>query len=234
MKKIRRSEARGHADHGWLDTHHSFSFAGYHDPDHMGFRALRVLNEDRVAAGRGFGQHPHRDMEIVSIVLDGALEHKDSMGTGSVLHPGDVQAMSAGTGVVHSEFNGSKTDPVHFLQIWIEPDASGTKPRYDERRFTPESMQDRFALVVSEDGRDGSIEIGRDARMWRGQWSAAGDAEVELKGAGRHAWVHVIRGEAAVDGEALGAGDAIGLSDVATVRVQPGASGADVLVIDLD
>lgn len=231
---IRKSKDRGHADHGWLNTHHTFSFAGYHDPDQMGFRALRVLNEDRVAPGRGFGEHPHRDMEIISIVLDGALEHKDSMGTGSVLLPGDVQAMTAGTGVVHAEFNGSKTQPVHFLQIWIQPGTSGLTPRYDERRFAPEVMQDKFALAVSGDGRDGSIKIGRDVQIWRGQWAAEGSAEVRLKAAGRHAWVHVIRGEATVAGQALEAGDAIGLSDIDTVLVQPGPTGADVLLIDLD
>ncbi|MFT5734291.1 MAG: redox-sensitive bicupin YhaK (pirin superfamily) [Planctomycetota bacterium] len=234
MKKIRRSADRGHADHGWLDTHHTFSFASYHDSEHLGFRALRVLNEDRVAAGRGFGEHPHRDMEIVSIVLDGALEHRDSMGTGSVLRPGHAQAMSAGTGVVHSEFNGSKTDPVHFLQIWIQPETSGTKPRYDERYFEPASMENQFALVASHDGADGSIVIGRDVRMWRGQWTSKADADLALKSAGRHAWVHVIRGSATVDGEELFAGDAVGLNNVDSVKVGPGDQGADVLVIDLD
>lgn len=234
MKKIRKSETRGHTDHGWLDSHHTFSFAGYHDPEHMGFRALRVLNEDRVAPGQGFGEHPHRDMEIVSIVLDGALEHRDSMGTGSVLRPGDVQAMSAGTGVVHSEFNGSKTEPVHFLQIWIHPDSSGRTPRYEERSFAPESMANRFALVASGDGQGDSIQIGRDVRMWRGQWSGEASVQHALKSGDRHAWVHVIRGSASVNGESLRTGDAIGLSDIAELDVQIGPDGADVLVIDLD
>ncbi len=234
MKMIRRAEERGHADHGWLDARHSFSFASYHDPDHMGFRALRVLNEDRVAPGRGFGEHPHQNMEIVTVVLDGALEHKDSMGFGSVIRPGDVQAMTAGTGVYHSEFNHSKTDPVHLLQIWVIPESTGSTPAYDEHHFEPESMQGQFALLASGDGRGDSIRIGRDVSFWRGQFEAGATAELRLQATGRYAWVQIISGTATLDGEALGPSDAVALSDVDRVTLEAGGDELDVLVIDLD
>src|SRR5690606_9510607 len=157
--RIRRSEERGHANHGWLDTRHTFSFANYYDPDHMGFRALRVINDDRVAPGQGFGTHPHRDMEILTYVLEGALEHKDSMGTGSLIRPHDVQRMSAGTGVTHSEFNGSRQDPVHLLQIWILPAQRGLTPSYEQRRFGPEEKRGRWRLIAAQDGRDGAVTV---------------------------------------------------------------------------
>ena len=229
MMTIRRSDERGHAEHGWLDSRHTFSFGSYHDPAHMGFGPLRVLNEDRVAPGRGFGEHPHRDMEIISIVLEGALEHRDSLGSGSVLRPGDVQVMTAGTGVVHSEFNGSKDDPVHFLQIWIEPERSGAPPRYDEKRF--EFGQD-WVRVVSEDATEGSLAIGRDASMLRGR-PAAGTSLSHPVAPGRRVWLQVIDGSVQTGGETLAAGDAAGFEEVDEVRLTAGAQGADILVIDL-
>ena len=229
MMTIRRSDERGHAEHGWLDSRHTFSFGSYHDPGHMGFGPLRVLNEDRVAPGRGFGEHPHRDMEIISIVLDGALEHRDSLGSGSVLRPGDVQVMTAGTGVVHSEFNGSKDDPVHFLQIWIEPENRGSRPRYDERRF---DFGADFARIVSGDGADNSLEIGCDASILRARPAAGVQLSHELA-PHRRAWLQVIHGSVESGGETLDAGDAAGFEDVEEVQLTAGTSGADVLLIDL-
>jgi redox-sensitive bicupin YhaK (pirin superfamily) len=231
MITIRRADERGHADHGWLDSHHTFSFADYHDPKHMGFRALRVINEDRVAPGKGFGKHGHRDMEIVSYVLEGGIEHSDSMGTGSVIRPGDVQRMSAGTGVLHSEFNASKTEPVHFLQIWIVPSAAGIKPSYEQKTFTREEKQGRLRLVASNDGREGSVTIHSDAALYAGVFEEGQSAERPIA-AGRHAWVHVARGKVRVNGRDLGAGDAIGLSDEKGVRIE-GVDGGEVLVFDL-
>src|SRR3954468_2058737 len=193
MLKIRRAGERGHANHGWLDSHHTFSFASYYDPAHMGFRALRVTNEDRVAAGQGFGTHSHRDMEIISYVLEGALEHKDSMGNGSVLRPGDVQRMSAGSGVTHSEFNHSKTQVVHFLQIWIQPNVVGIEPSYEEVRFEAQAKTGRLALIASPTGAEGSVRIHQDARIY----AALLDGEQKLSHAlhsGRRAFVHLVRG----------------------------------------
>jgi quercetin 2,3-dioxygenase len=231
MIDIRRSQDRGHADHGWLDSRHTFSFADYHDPRHMGFRALRVINEDRVAPGAGFGTHGHRDMEIVSYVLEGALEHKDSMGTGSVLRPGQVQRMSAGTGVRHSEMNGSKTEPVHFLQIWIQPDKTGIAPSYEEKTLSPGDLAGKLVVVASPDGQGGSLEIHADAVVRAGVLEPGATAEVVLS-SGRHAWVQVARGEVTVNGERLREGDGAALSGEPRVQVT-GVTKSEVLVFDL-
>lgn len=177
MMTIRPAEARGHAQHGWLDSHHTFSFANYHDPRHMGFHALRVINDDRVAPGQGFGTHPHRDMEIISYVLEGGLEHRDSMGTGSVIRPGDLQRMSAGTGVLHSELNASKSEPVHFLQIWLLPDQHGIPPSYEQKNFPRESRLGRLKIVASPDGRDGSVTVHTDAVVYAGVFEQGQTAE---------------------------------------------------------
>ena len=234
MISIRQAKERGHANHGWLDSHHTFSFADYHDPKHMGFRSLRVINEDRVSPGRGFGTHPHRDMEILSYVLEGGLEHKDSMGTGSVIRPGDVQRMSAGTGVTHSEYNASKSDLVHFLQIWLVPAERGIRPSYEQKAFSKEEKQGRLRVVASPDARNGSVTIHTDALVYAGIFGAGESADLAI-GAGRHAWVHVARGKVRVNGRDLGAGDAAALSEEAAVRVEgvEGAEGGEVLVFDL-
>ena len=231
MKSKRIAAERGHAEHGWLDSWHTFSFADYYDPEHMGFRALRVINDDRVEAGQGFGRHPHRDMEIVSYVLEGALAHRDSLGHGSVLRPGDVQRMSAGTGVTHSEMNGSKDEPVHFLQIWILPRARGLTPGYAERRFEDADKRGRLRLVVSADGRDESLPISADVSLFAGILADGERAEVALA-PGRHAWVQVARGRAVVNGEPLEAGDGLAISAEPSVVVE-GRELAEVLVFDL-
>ncbi len=231
MMTIRRGNERGHAEHGWLDSYHSFSFADYHDPAHMGFRALRVINEDRVAAGQGFGRHPHRDMEIISYVLEGALEHQDSMGNGSVMRPGDVQRMSAGSGVAHSEFNGSKTEPVHFLQIWLIPAERGIAPSYEQKHFSAEDKQGKLRVVASPRGDDGSVTIHTDARLYAGVF-AAGERERYELAPGRHAWVQVVRGRVTVNGQELSAGDGAALSDVSQVELEV-ADTAEVLLFDL-
>lgn len=231
MLDLRRSQDRGHANHGWLDSFHSFSFADYHDPAHMGFGALRVINEDRVKPGMGFGTHGHRDMEIVSYVLSGALEHKDSLGNGSVIRPGNVQRMSAGTGVRHSEFNPSADEPAHFLQIWILPDVTGIAPGYEEKTFTDADKRGRLRLIASPDGREGSVTIHQDARILAGFFDGDESATHDLA-AGRRAYVHVARGEATVNGQPLGAGDALKLAGEAAVRIASGR-GAEVLVFDL-
>ncbi|MCC6645208.1 MAG: pirin family protein [Polyangiaceae bacterium] len=231
MMTIRPADERGHADHGWLDSRHTFSFAGYHDPRHMGFRGLRVINEDRVQPGQGFGTHPHRDMEIISYVLDGGLEHKDSMGTGSVIRPGDVQRMSAGTGVTHSEFNHSRAEVVHFLQIWLLPDRRGVTPSYEQKTFSDAEKQGRLRLVASPGGANGSVSIHADARLYAGRFAGGEQATLELS-PGRHAWVQVARGAALVNGQALAAGDGAALSDEARVVVE-GVADAELLVFDL-
>jgi redox-sensitive bicupin YhaK (pirin superfamily) len=231
MTTIRRADERGHAQHGWLDSHHTFSFADYYDPKHMGFRSLRVINEDRVAPGQGFGTHGHKDMEIISYVLDGALEHKDSIGTGSVIRPGDVQRMSAGTGVRHSEFNGSKTDPVHFLQIWIQPDRAGHAPSYEEKKFSDADKRGRLRLIASHDGRDGSVTVHQDMSLYAGIFGEGEGASFELA-AGRHAWIHVARGEVTVAGETLRAGDAMAIDAGGAIPIA-GKSSGEVLVFDL-
>jgi hypothetical protein len=231
MSEIRRSQERGHAEHGWLDSFHSFSFADYYDPQHMGFGALRVINEDRVRPGRGFGTHGHRDMEIISYVLEGGLAHKDSMGNGSVIRRGDVQRMSAGTGVTHSEFNASDKEPVHFLQIWIEPAVRGIQPGYEEKKFDDASKRGRLRLIASPDGREGSVTIHQDASLYAalvdGSESLAFDAR-----AGRKVYVHVIRGSVEVNGQPLSGGDAIKLTGESTVRITNGRD-AEVLLFDL-
>jgi redox-sensitive bicupin YhaK (pirin superfamily) len=231
MVAIRRSNERGHAEHGWLDSFHSFSFADYHDPQHMGYGSLRVINEDRVQPGKGFGTHGHRDMEIISYVLEGGLAHRDSMGNGSVIRPGDVQRMSAGTGVHHSEFNASDREGVHFLQIWIEPSVRGVKPSYEEKRFDADAKRGRLRLIASPDGRDGSVTIHQDALLYATLLD--GDAPLEFsQKPGRRTYVHVIRGELDVGGQRLSAGDAMKVEGEARLRLE-NASKAEVLVFDL-
>jgi len=233
MLTPRPTTKRGHADHGWLDSHHTFSFAEFHDPANMGFRSLRVINEDRVAAGRGFGAHPHRDMEIISYVLEGALEHRDSLGTGSVIRPGDVQRMSAGTGVTHSEQNASKSEPVHFLQIWVVPSERGIEPGYEQKAFSRAEKQGKLRLVASPEGRDGSVTIHADATIHAGIFAGGQSASLPLA-AGRSAWVHVARGTVRVNGQQLSAGDGAALSDEPSVQIE-GVAGdeGELLVFDL-
>jgi quercetin 2,3-dioxygenase len=231
MMKLRRAEDRGHFDHGWLNTYHTFSFADYHDPDHMGFRGLRVINEDRVQAGKGFGTHPHRDMEIISYVLEGALQHRDSMGNGSIIRPGEVQRMSAGTGVTHSEFNPSRDELVHFLQIWLLPTERGIEPGYEQKVIDRKELQGHLRLVASPDGRDGSVRIHADALVYAGVFAHGSTGELALA-EGRHAWVHVARGKARINGHDLRAGDGAGVSDVPAVRIE-GIDESEVLVFDL-
>ena len=231
MNAVRRSTERGHANHGWLDSHHSFSFADYFDPNHVEFGPLRVINEDRVAPGAGFGTHPHRDMEIISYVLSGELAHKDSMGTGSVIRPGDVQRMSAGSGVRHSEFNNSATEGLHFLQIWIKPDVFGIEPSYEEKHFADSEKQGRLRLIASPDGRDGSVLIHQDASIYAGRFDAEDQASMEFK-PGRRSYVHVVRGEVRANGIALGAGDGLKITETPALRIDGGRK-AEVLVFDL-
>jgi quercetin 2,3-dioxygenase len=233
MLTIRRSRDRGHADHGWLDSHHTFSFADYNDAEHMGFRGLRVINEDRVQAGQGFGTHGHRDMEIISYVLDGALSHKDSLGTGSTIVPGDVQRMSAGTGVRHSEFNASKTDPVHFLQIWLLPDRPGHAPGYEQKRFDTDAKRGTLRLIASADGAAGSVSLHADARLYATVLEA-GTAVTHTVKPGRHAWIHVAKGRVTASATTLEAGDGASTSDAGDIVIEgSGADPAEVLVFDL-
>ena len=231
MIEVRHAKERGHANHGWLDTWHTFSFSGYYDPRFMGFRVLRVINEDTVAPGQGFPQHGHRDMEIISYVLQGGLAHKDSLGTGSVIRPGDVQRMSAGTGVRHSEFNASAKDPVHFLQIWIEPARAGIAPGYEQKAFAEADKRGQLRLVASPDGADGSLTIHQDARLYA-TILAPGQAVAHPLARGRHAWVQVTRGTLTVNGEPLAQGDGAAISDEATVSLV-GETDAEALLFDL-
>jgi redox-sensitive bicupin YhaK (pirin superfamily) len=231
MQQIRKSQERGRAEHGWLSSRHTFSFAEYRDPRHMGFGPLRVINEDRVQGGQGFGTHGHQDMEILSYVLDGALAHKDSMGNGSVLRYGDVQRMSAGTGVRHSEFNHSPDETVHFLQIWIFPDRNGLAPSYEEKRFEVADKRGRLRLVGSPDGREGSVVIHQDAFLYAGILDGDDRATHTLQ-PGRGVYVHVARGSIEVNGEKLSAGDAMQATDLDTVELANG-SDAEVLLFDL-
>ncbi|MBY0268297.1 MAG: pirin family protein [Burkholderiales bacterium] len=230
MLTLRKSEDRGHANHGWLDSYHSFSFANYHDPEHMGYGPLRVINEDRVQAGSGFGTHGHRDMEIISYVLEGSLGHEDSMGNGSSIVPGDVQRMSAGTGVRHSEFNHNKSGVTHFLQIWIEPKFTGIKPSYEQKHFSAAEKRGCLRLIASPDGRDGSVSMNQDAFLYAGLFDGAERAAHDIA-AGRRGYVHVARGSVTVNGQRLRAGDALktGAGGIAIAQ----GDGAEVLVFDL-
>ncbi len=233
MITVRKSGDRGHFDHGWLDTRHTFSFASYHDPAHMGFRALRVINEDRVQAGQGFGAHGHRDMEIISYVLSGVLAHRDSSGGGGELRPGEVQRMSAGTGIQHSEFNGSDSEIVHFLQIWLLPDRPGHKPSYEQKAFPASERRGRLRTIASPDGADGSTVIHQDARVMATLVPKGQTVEHPLA-PGRHGWVQVARGEVEVNGVKLSAGDGAALSDESLIRVAGRGDGeAQLLVFDL-
>jgi redox-sensitive bicupin YhaK (pirin superfamily) len=231
MIRLRKSEERGHADHGWLNSWHTFSFANYYDPQHMGFRALRVINDDVVAGGGGFPTHPHRDMEIITYVLSGALEHKDSMGNGSVIRPGNVQYMAAGTGVQHSEFNHSPLEPVHLLQIWIQPDTRGAKPSYAERSFA-EAPAGALTLIASKSGRDGSIAINQDANVLVGKFEAGNTATYSI-GEGRGVWLHVAEGEVTLNGESLKTGDAAALTAEKAVELRA-TKPSQVLLFDLN
>jgi redox-sensitive bicupin YhaK (pirin superfamily) len=232
MVSIRRSAERGHANHGWLDSYHSFSFADYYDPQHMGFSTLRVINEDYVAPGTGFGTHPHRDMEIITYILAGELEHKDSMGNGSVIRPGDVQRMSAGTGVLHSEFNPSPDRQVHLLQIWIQPNRRGVEPGYEQKRFEDAEKRGRLRLVASPDGAEGSVTIHQNARVYAGLIDGAERVEHTLA-AGRTAYVHVARGTVTANGNPLAAGDALKAEGEPRITLEAGRD-AEVLLFDLD
>jgi redox-sensitive bicupin YhaK (pirin superfamily) len=231
MNDVRRSHERGFADHGWLKSFHTFSFADYFDPQHVEFGPLRVINEDRVQAGAGFGTHAHRDMEIISYVLEGELAHKDSMGNGSIIRPGDVQRMSAGTGVRHSEFNPNPKEAVHFLQIWIQPATRNIEPSYEEKRFSPQEKRGRLRLIVSPDRADGSLLIHQDAKVYAGLFTGDERAELET-GPGRRIYLHVARGSLSANGTALAAGDAMRITNGAKLSLSE-ARDAEVLVFDL-
>ncbi len=231
MMTIRKSAERGGGNHGWLNTKHTFSFADYLDEAHMGFRGLRVINEDRVKAGMGFGTHGHRDMEIISYVLEGELEHKDSIGTGSVIRPGDVQRMSAGSGVRHSEFNGSKQHEVHFLQIWLMPEVQGIAPGYEEKRFSDEEKRGQLRLIASRAGEQGSLTMNADAKVYASVLTG-GDCVVHAVPKGRFAWVHVAKGEVKLNGQVLSAGDGASFTDESKLTLE-GTSSGEVLVFDL-
>ncbi len=222
---------RGHTDIGWLDSHHTFSFGDYHDPQQEGFRTLRVINDDRVAAKQGFGKHPHRDMEIISYVLEGKLAHNDTLGNQSLIVPGEVQRMSAGTGVLHSEYNPSETEPVHFLQIWLLPEKRDLPPGYEQKRFPPETLKGKLRLVAARDGRDGAVTVHQDVALYAGRLSAGDQVTVPLA-AGRHAWVQVARGAVALNGTALAEGDGAAVSDEQALALTSTAE-SEVLVFDL-
>ena len=231
MIQVRSASERGRTEWGWLDSRHTFSFGDYRDPAHMGFKTLRVINDDRVIPGAGFGTHGHRDMEILSYVLDGALEHKDSSGGGGVIHPGEIQMMRAGTGVTHSEFNHSKVEPVHFLQIWIVPEKRGLKPAYAQQAFDPAAAARGFVLLASRDGREGSLQIQQDAEMWMTLIGHDDRREFHLR-SGRDAWIHVARGAVSVNGTALGEGDGAAVSGEEDLLFL-GRQAAEVLLFDL-
>lgn len=231
MIELRKAEERGVAEHGWLSSRHTFSFAYYDDPKHRGFSDLRVINDDRVEPGSGFGTHPHRDMEILSYVLDGTLEHRDTLGNGSLIRPGEVQLMSAGSGIAHSEYNPSNSAGVHFLQIWILPERAGLRPGYQQKRFADDEKRGRLQLILSPDGRDGSLQIHQDARVYAGLFDGDEAAQLELA-AGRATYVHLARGRLTVNGQALEAGDGLKLFGEDSLSFANGA-GAEVLVFDL-
>lgn len=231
MIQIIPSKSRGTADHGWLKSYHTFSFANYHNPSMMGFGSLRVINDDRVQAGQGFGTHGHRDMEIISYVVDGALEHKDSLGNGSVMHGGEVQRMTAGTGVTHSEFNHSQEVPVRFLQIWVLPDKAGLTPGYEQKRFDDQAKRDRLRLVVSRDGRDGALSVNQDVDLYASVLSAGSELTHELA-TGRKVWVQIVRGTISANGERLGGGDGMAMTDVERIDLRADAE-AEFLLFDL-
>jgi redox-sensitive bicupin YhaK (pirin superfamily) len=231
MKTLRRASERGFADHGWLKTYHTFSFADYRDPKHVHFRALRVMNEDWVAPGQGFGEHPHNDMEIVTYVLAGQLEHRDSMGNGEVLRPGEFQRMSAGSGITHSEFNPSATEPVHLYQIWLFPSKKGIEPSYEQRPFPESGRQGQWQLVAAPDGERGALTILQDARIYLANLAAGGSLERKLD-AGRHAWLQILRGEAQVDSHAMTAGDGLAISDETELLVSS-VAGTELMLFDL-
>lgn len=231
MISLRKAQDRGHFNHGCLDTYHTFSFADYHDPGQMGFSVLRVINEDVVAPGKGFATHGHRDMEIITYVLEGALEHKDSLGTGSVIRPGEIQRMSAGSGITHSEFNHSKTEPVHFLQIWIVSDRKELPPGYEQKFFAPQERHGQWRLVASPDGREGSVTIRQNAFLYVTGLNDAESAEYSLA-PGRTAYLHLARGQATVNGQALTAGDAARINDETEIRLA-GRQNAEALLFDL-
>jgi redox-sensitive bicupin YhaK (pirin superfamily) len=230
MIEVRRSSERGHFDHGWLNTYHTFSFARYHDPTHMGFRALRVINDDTVAGGRGFAPHPHENMEIFSYVISGQLTHKDSAGHEATTGPGEVQKMTAGRGVVHSEANSGR-EPVHFLQVWIEPDKADLPPRFEQTRLDPAKLRDRLFAFVTPKGGDGAVSIAADARVYAGVLSR-GKAFEQVMAPGRYAWIHIVRGEVAVNGVTLSAGDGAAVSDERSLKFVPAAE-TELLVFDL-
>jgi redox-sensitive bicupin YhaK (pirin superfamily) len=232
MITVRPAAARGTENLGWLDSRHTFSFGHYYDAKHMGFGPLRVINEDRVRPGAGFETHGHRDMEIISYVLEGALEHKDSIGTGSVIRPGEIQVMSAGTGIRHSELNHSQTEPVHFLQIWVLPDRDGLPPRYDQKTFPPSEKRGHLRLVGSPDGRGGSLVIHQDVEIYDALLSSANAVRHELK-VGRKSWVQVVRGSVEVNGKAAGAGDGVALEGEASLTITSREDGSEILLFDL-
>ena len=230
--KIRKASERGHADFDWLSSYHSFSFGEYRDPAHMGFGPLRVINDDTVAPGAGFPTHPHADMEIISYVLDGALQHRDSTGGGSIIRPGEVQRMSAGTGIRHSEFNASQSDPVHFLQIWVLPERRGIAPGYEQKAFDPAGMRGRMRLVASRDGADGSLVLHQDAKLYAGRM-APGDSTAHILDAGRLAWLQVARGSIVLNGQQLAAGDGAAIDAAGELTVAGASGDAEILLFDM-
>jgi len=232
MITIRRGADRGHVKRDWLESYHTFSFSSYQDPNHNGFRALRVLNDDVIAAGRGFGAHAHRDMEILSLVLDGQLKHKDSMGNVQLMGPNEIQKMSAGSGVIHSEYNGSEDATAHFLQIWIQPEKTGTPPSYEQYKFEPEEKRGRWKMLASNKPEPGAVSIRQDAHVYLTELAAEGTLSKPLAD-GRAAWVHVVNGEVRVNGETLGSGDAAAVTGVNEVQLATGDKGAEVLLFDL-
>lgn len=231
MLKVRRAEERGHADHGWLNSYHTFSFAGYYDPANTGFRSLRVINEDFVLPGQGFGTHPHRDMEILTYVLEGALEHRDSMGNGGVIRPGEVQRMSAGSGITHSEFNASDEEPVHFVQVWILPEQRGITPSYEQRNFDL-ATNGKLQLIASPDADENSMAIHQDAKVYAGKLDAGASLRHEIA-KDRHAWVQVARGEVEVNGTKLRAGDGAAITGEPELRISTNGQGSELLLFDL-